>query len=201
MSISRAKGLKEPALGATNFSVNFLNLLNETVSKLRPWEVHNLTNYTYHSSFWETNTSHTSQEISLILLRFKCHNTSPLIPVLSQKYPVNFLPSCCIFQLNIILPSVPRSFLFSSKHNTCPAHYILFNLITIIISDVEWKLCHSSVCNFLRPLGTSSIVGANIFLSHPEFKHIQPIFFPQCKRPISQAHERQAKLDFSSSCF
>jgi hypothetical protein len=48
---------------------------------------------------------------------------------------------------------------------TCPAHLILLALITQTIPGEEYKPCSSSLCSFLQPPVTSSLLGPNILLS------------------------------------
>jgi hypothetical protein len=48
---------------------------------------------------------------------------------------------------------------------TCPAHLILLALITLTIMGEEYKSCSSSLCSFLQPHVTSSLLGPNILLS------------------------------------
>jgi hypothetical protein len=48
---------------------------------------------------------------------------------------------------------------------TCPAYLILLALITLTILGEEYKPCISSLCNFLQPPVTSSLLGPNILLS------------------------------------
>jgi hypothetical protein len=51
----------------------------------------------------------------------------------------------------------------SPMHTTCPVHLIIINLI-ILISGKDWKLCSSSIHNFLQSPVTSILLGPNIHL-------------------------------------
>jgi hypothetical protein len=69
--------------------------------------------------------------------------------------------------LRLVLPSglFPTinlyAFLLSLVHATCPTHFILLDLIILIILE-EHKSQRSSLCNFLHPPVTSSLFGPNI---------------------------------------
>jgi hypothetical protein len=60
--------------------------------------------------------------------------------------------------------------LSSPMRATCPAHLILLALITITILGEEYKPCSSSLCSFLHPPVTSSLLGPNILLTGEETK-------------------------------
>jgi hypothetical protein len=45
---------------------------------------------------------------------------------------------------------------------TCPAHFILLALIALTILGEEYKPCSSSLCSFLQPPVTSSLLGSDI---------------------------------------
>jgi hypothetical protein len=54
---------------------------------------------------------------------------------------------------------------YLSQAASCPSHFILFDLITLIIFAEEYKLWGSSLCSFLQPCITSSCLVPNILLS------------------------------------
>lgn len=55
-------------------------------------------------------------------------------------------------------------FLIHAMHTTCCAYIILADLIILIISGDEYKLCISSLHNFLQLPVTFSLLGPNILL-------------------------------------
>jgi hypothetical protein len=58
------------------------------------------------------------------------------------------------------------TFFISFMSATFPAYLIVLDLITLKIYGEEYKLWHS-LCNFLQPLVTYSLIGPNILLSIP----------------------------------
>jgi hypothetical protein len=121
------------------------------------------------------------QEILSILWNPKTHyhdqKSPPLVPILSQIGPVRTTPSYPAnihFKLsNHLCPRLPSghfgfpnnilyAYLFSSIRSTWPAHFILIDLIILIMLGEEYKL-RSSL--FIQPPITSSLFSPNIFLS------------------------------------
>jgi hypothetical protein len=61
----------------------------------------------------------------------------------------------------------------------CPTHFILLNLIILVISDGEWKLLCSSLCAFTHPPVTSSLFyRSKCSRQHSLPRHSQSVFTP-----------------------
>jgi hypothetical protein len=65
---------------------------------------------------------------------------------------------------------------------TCPAHFILIDLITVVIFGEEYRSLSSSLCSLLHSSVTSSLLGPHL-PQDPTLERPQPMFLPQCERP------------------
>ena len=166
---------------------------------------HSLTHSIQHSPSWEANQFSASQETPCILWNQKVHwrdyKCLPPVPILSQLDPGHTSPSHFL-KIMLILSShlylglssgfFPAGFLTKTLyaphlsppiHTTCPAHLILLDFITWIISGEVYDSLSSSLCNFLHSRFTSSLLGPNILLKEPILRQPQPTFLSHCEWP------------------
>jgi len=104
------------------------------------------------------STRHLSPSSARAVQSIPPHTTSCISSHLRLGLPSGFFPSG--FPTNTLY--TPQ---LSPIRATCPAHLILVELVTPIISVEECRSLISSVCSFLHSSVTFSLLGPNIVLS------------------------------------
>jgi hypothetical protein len=113
----------------------------------------------------------------------RTHNSPPPVPVLRQSNTIHTLQANLPkIHFDPIFPPTPWSSKWSLSfwlshqnlvhfcllsyacHMPRPPHSPWLDLICLMISGDEYKLCSSSLCNFLHSPVTSSLLGPNILL-------------------------------------
>jgi len=123
---------------------------------------------------WEASSHSASQESPHLFLEpegsLLCSQEPTIGPYTEPDESSLHLPtlffwgSSSIITLHLCLPY--GLFLLYSIHATWPTHLIIFDLITLIISDEEHKLQSSSFCSFLWSSTTSSLLDPDIPFSN-----------------------------------
>jgi hypothetical protein len=136
------------------------------------------------SPSWEAVNCAAIQELSNILWNPKVHyladKSPPLVPILSQINPIRTIPSClCKIHFKYCPPTYVLVFLVISfllafpsiqypicipplPHSCdmpCPSHPWLDH------SNYTWRKVSSSLCSFLQPPVTSSLLDQNVLLN------------------------------------
>jgi len=172
-----------------------------------------LTYYVEQSPFWEANRFLARQEIPRILwnpkFHYRTHNCTPSVSILIQ---INLVHAPLFYLLkihfNIILPSAPESsklsFSLRFPHQnslyasplppiraTCPARFILLDLIIRTKLIEQYESLSSSLCNLLHSPVTSSLWGPKYSPQHPILKHPQLNVPPSVWATKFHTHKKQ----------
>jgi hypothetical protein len=135
------------------------------------------------SPSWEGANCAATRELPSILwnpeVHHRVHINPPPVPILSQIDPIPTIPSY-LTKIHFNIAHTPTSWfpsgpfpsgfptkilyaiLFAPIRATCPAHLIFLDLISLIVLSEAYKLGSSSLCSFLHPPVTSSLLGPNI---------------------------------------
>ena len=182
-SIQKTEALAPPIV--------ILHLLSYLLTNLPTYLLPLLTLLTYFLTYLlhgaEASRFSASKEIPHILWNPKVHYRIHKYPPMSLSWASwiqSTIPTSLFLKihLNIIVPSTPGSLMWlfpsgfptntlytpplSPIRATCPAHLFLLDFITRTILGEEYRSLSSSLCNFLRCLVTSSLLGP-IFSSTP----------------------------------